>query len=498
MSISAATNIGAMSARRFLEINSSKATRAVEELASGSRVSNPAYAPAEAAIGDILSAKIRSLGQASKTVTQANSIIQMATGTLGSSNKVLERMKELADQSNADGVDDSQRKMLDLEYKELLNQLDTNATTTRLGKTSLFTGGAGAVAQATAAVAAETMVTGATIPATTFGGFSAANSQGFITGNAQDFSVKQNGSMYDISLQVGDQSFTGTIGTTVATGQVISLRSSTDQNNVISFTADGADVSGMSSADAIQTAGRAMLGLSSGQAAVFTSTTVDNTAYANMNISAGASVDPGAYALEYTVVGTTGTFTLSNGVERFTAESSVAAGATMSDTIIFNNGLSLSLASFDGSASVAQHTFSVAAGNQVSMSFQIGDQNTDTMAMTFKGATQSALGLSGTSVASQEGASLSGTKITAAQSSISSQIAELGGKKSQLDFQADTLKVAIQNNSAIKSTFVDADMSESLMNSTKFNALKDMASAVFQQALGEPGKIAQLVQQASR
>jgi flagellin len=497
MTISAATNMGAMSAKRFLESNSAKATRAVEELASGSRVSNPAYAPAEAAIGDILSAKLRSLGQASKTVSQANAIIQMATGTLGSSNKVLERMKELAGQSNADGVDDSQRKMLNLEYQQLINQIDTNATTARLGKTALFTGGAGTVSQATAVVAAETMVTGASIPSNTFGGFSAANSQGHITGNAQDFNVTQQGSVYNYSLKVGDQTFTGTTGTTIATSQVIQLRSTTDSNNLIAFTADGSDVSGMSSADAIQTAGRTMLGLSSGQAAVFTSTTVANTTYANATISAGSSVSPGSYSLEYTKVGTAGSFTLSNGAEKYTATATSAAGASMTETVTFDNGMSISLAAFDGSASLGQHTLNVAQGSQVNLSFQIGDQNTDIMAMTFKGATSSSLGISGTSVATQEGASSASTKITLAQSSISSQIAELGGKKSQLDFQSENLKIAIQNNSAIKSTFVDADMTESLMNTTKFNALKDMSSAVFQQALGEPAKIARLVQQAA-
>ena len=497
MTISAATNMGAMSAKRFLESNSSSATRAVEELASGSRVSNPAYAPAEAAIGDILSAKLRSLGQASKTVSQANAIIQMATGTLGSSNKILERMKELASQANSDGVDDSQRKMLNLEYQELTKQIDTNSSTARLGKTALFTGGAGTVSQATAVVATETMVTGASIPANTFAGFNAGSSQGHITGNAQDFTVTQQGSSLNYSLKVGDQTFTGVTGTTISTSQVIQLRSTTDSNNIIAFAADGSDVSGLTTADAIQTAGRTMLGLSSGQAAVFTSTTVANTTYANATISAGSSVTPGSYSLEYTKVGTVGSFTLSNGIERYTATASSAASASMTEAVTFDNGMSISLAAFDGSASLGQHTVNVAQGSQISLSFQIGDQNTDTMTMVFKGATSSALGIAGTGVGTQANASLADTKITLAQSSISSQIAELGGKKSQLDFQADNLKVAIQNNSAIKSTFVDADMTESLMNSTKFNALKDMSAAVFQQSLGEPAKIARLVQQAA-
>lgn len=497
--ISAATNLGAMSARRFLEMNSAGQIKATESLASGSRVSNPAYAPAEAAIGDILSAKIRSMGQASRTVSQAISIIQMGAAALSSSNRVLERMLELSSQANSDSVDNSQRTMLDGELQQLLNQIDTNATTCRLGEVSLFTGGAGTVTAATTAVAAPTMVTGATITANTFTGFTAGSSQGFITGVAQDFSVTQNGTQYIYQMQVGDQVFKGATTTTLATSQVISLTSITDSNNVISFTTDASDVTGLSSASTIQAAGRAMLGIETGQNAVFTSkTNVTGTAYANMTIAAGAGVEPGAYGLTYTKVGTVGTFTLSNGLNSYSQTCSETADNSMSETVTFSNGLTLTLAAFDGSASITQTTFSVAQGSSVSLSFQIADHVTDTVSMTFTGATSSALGLSGISIATRTAAANAYSKITSAQSLIQSQNATLGGKKSQLDFQADNLKVAMINNAAMKSSFVDTNMTEALMDSTKFRALTDMASTVFTQALSEPSRISRMVQQAGQ
>lgn len=500
--VSAATNAGAMSAKRYLELNNSAQIKATEAVASGTRVANPAYAPAEAAIGDILSAKIRSLGQAARSVSQADSIIQLGSATLASSSKVLERMLELSNQSNADGVDDSQRAMLDKELQQLLNQINLNATTARLGQVSLFTGGAGTVTGAGTAIAAETMTGGGTITANTFDSttpFKAASSQGFITGVARDFTVTQNGSQYVYTLQVGEQVFKGTTGTTLATAQDIMLTSVTDAANVITFTTDTADVTGLSSATAIQTAGRAMLGLDSGQNAVFTSTTnVTATAYAGATITAGAGVAAGAYNLTYTVVGTTGTFTLSNGLNSYSTETANAASASMTENIVFTNGLTVSLAAFNGSASVAQTMFTVAQGSTINLSFQVAEKVNDTVTMTFSGATVSALGLSGISVNSRENAAIAATKIAAAQTLIQSQNATLGGKKSQLDFQADNLKVAIINNSAMKSSFVDTNMTEALMDSTKYKALTEMASTVFTQALGEPSRIARMVQQAGQ
>ncbi|MBI1954481.1 MAG: flagellin, partial [Proteobacteria bacterium] len=473
-----------------------KSTRAVEELSSGSKVSNPAYAPAEAAIGDILTAKLRSLGQASKTVSQANSIIQMATGTLGSSNQILQRMKELADQSNGDGVDDSQRVMLDNEYQQLISQLNLNASSTRLGKTSLFTGGAGTVTGAASAVANPTMTGGNSggMAANTLGGFVAGSTQGYITGTAKDFTVTQNGNMYDLSLTVGDQTFTATTSPVANTN--ILLRSTTDSRNIIAISYNATAITGITNATTFQTAGRELFGLNTGQNAVFTSATnVTATAYANATISASSGVKAGSWALQYDVVSGTGTFSITNGVNKYTA--TATSSASMTSTINFDNGVSLALAAFNGSSSIAQTVFSVAQGTSVNMSFQIGDQTADTVSLSFSGATATALSVNGTNVLTKTNASTASNAIDRAQSSISSQIATLGGKKSQLDFQADTLKVAIQNNTSMKSSFVDANMAESLMDSTRYKALTEMSSTVFSQALQEPSRIARMVQQAT-
>lgn len=493
--VSAATNLGANAAKRYLEVNTAKATRATEELASGSRASNPSYDPASSAVGYRLTANVQSLGQASNNVAQATAMIQMATGALGATQDVLTRLKELTVKANTNTVGDSERKMMNEEFQRLVNQVDVNATNARWGGASLFTGGAGA---ATHSGAVSEAATGLTAVANAFtSAMNATNTQGNIDGFANNATVVANGALYDVMVDLGDgKIFKGTVAAPVA-GALLTLTSVGDPSSSISFTYDSA-VGAISNAATFQSSLRTLLGIGAGATrASFVSLSTNNAAVTggSLALNSGSGTAAGKWALSSSYDSASGnvTFRVSSGKEYFTA--TVAAAASMTTTVSFSNGINLTLNAFDGTANLAQETWTVAEGTSISQSFQYGEKATDMLDVTFAGATASALGLSGINILTMGQAQTASLLIDGAQDQVGSMIAELGGKAAQLGFMADTLKISIQNQTAARSTFIDANIAESMLTLQRFKGLAGVASSVFTQALNEQSNLTSMVQQ---
>jgi len=493
--VSAATNLGANAAKRYLEVNTAKATRATEELASGSRASNPSYDPASSAVGYRLTANVQSLAQAANNVAQATAMIQMATGSLGASQDVLTRLKELTVKANTNTVGDSERKMMNEEFQQLLNQVDVNATNARWGGVSLFSGGAGA---ATHSGAVTEAATGLTAVANAFtNALNATNTQGNIDGYAVDATVVANGALYDVSVDLGDgKIFKGTVAAPVA-NSLLTLTAVGDPSTSISFTYD-ATVTAITDAATFQTSLRSLLGIGAGATrASFVSLSTNAAAVTggSLTLNAGSGTSAGKWALSstYDAAASEVTFRVSKGTEYYTA--TVAAAASMTTTVSFSNGINLTLNAFNGTAALAQETWNVAAGTSISQSFQYGEKATDMLQVTFRGANVAALGLSGLNIITMGNAQAASLLIDGAQDQLGSMIAELGGKASQLGFMADTLKISIQNQSAARSTFIDANIAESMLTLQRFKGLASVASSVFTQALNEQANLTSMVQQ---
>jgi len=105
MPTSSITNLGANSARNYIDIANAKANIAISQLSGGklSIIDNPA----SAAVGYNMSSTIQSLQQAQRNVSQATSMIQSITGFLGASADVLSTMGQLSVAANSDTIGDS-------------------------------------------------------------------------------------------------------------------------------------------------------------------------------------------------------------------------------------------------------------------------------------------------------------------------------------------------------------------------------------------------------
>ncbi|WP_010297293.1 flagellin [Candidatus Odyssella thessalonicensis] len=490
--VSAATNLGANAAKRYLEINTQKATRATEELASGFKASNPSYDPSSSAVGYRLTANVQSLVQASSNVAQATAMIQMATGSLGATQEVLTRLKELTAKANTDGVGDGERKMMNEEFQQLLNQVTVNALSARWGGVSLFSGGVGtSTANGTVAEAAM----GLNVTTNAFAGtLNATNTQGNISGVALDATVVANGSLYEVTVVVGEQTFKAMTSAPLDGGQ-LTLVSISDPTASISLDYLGSGVA-VPDATIFQSELRQALGISPSLArATFTSLSTGAAAIGTSLIfSPGAATAAGTWAMTYDYNATTqtGTFRISSGSEYYTT--TLDALNPMTTTVSFPNGINLSLNNFDGTTNLAQETFTVTAGSQIVQSFQYGDKASDMLTVVFQGASTAALKLNNLTILTKAAAQIASRSIDNAQDQVGSMIAELGGKASQLNFMADTLKISIQNQTAARSTFVDADIAESMLTLQRFKGLAQVANTVFTQALNEQSNLTTMVQ----
>ncbi len=140
MSLRINSNVAALTAARQLNQAQRKAENAMDSLATGSRFSRASNDPAGLAVAQTLKAQIQSNRAAQRNTDQAISLIQVAEGGLNEQNNILIRMRELAVQSASDTLSDTERNFLDLEFQELLEEMDRIGKTTSFGNKKLLVG----------------------------------------------------------------------------------------------------------------------------------------------------------------------------------------------------------------------------------------------------------------------------------------------------------------------------------------------------------------------
>ena len=138
------TNVSAMNAFRNLGNTENAVSKSMQKLSSGFRINRASDDAAGLAIANRLHADLRSLQQASRNAEQANSMLQVMEGGTQQVQKILERMKELATQSNSGTVDDTVgRVALNTEFTTLISEMDRIVNTTTFNGQALLAGGFG-------------------------------------------------------------------------------------------------------------------------------------------------------------------------------------------------------------------------------------------------------------------------------------------------------------------------------------------------------------------
>lgn len=137
------TNMPSISAQRVLNVQSKRMDHATKALASGSRIVNASDDAAGLAISESLKGQTRGIAQARNNAFNAGSAIQVSEGGLNEINNILIRIRELGIQAASDNIGDKERGFLNEESKNLLQEADRIAKSTRFGDKMLLDGSGG-------------------------------------------------------------------------------------------------------------------------------------------------------------------------------------------------------------------------------------------------------------------------------------------------------------------------------------------------------------------
>lgn len=140
MGLRISTNVASINAQRKLSTQQERAGHALAALSSGSRIVNAADDAAGLAISENIKGQTRGIGVARQNAFNAISLVQVSEGGLSEINNIMIRMRELGVQAASDNIGDTEREFLDTEVKQLLDEANRIAKTTRFGNKQLLDG----------------------------------------------------------------------------------------------------------------------------------------------------------------------------------------------------------------------------------------------------------------------------------------------------------------------------------------------------------------------
>lgn len=134
------TNSASLNAQRVLWGTKLGLDKSMEKLASGYRINRAGDDAAGLAISENLKAQVRGLKQASRNAQDGISLVQVAEGAMSEVSNILIRLRELSVQAASDTVGPTERQFLNVEYDQLVSEVDRISEGTEFNGTQLLAG----------------------------------------------------------------------------------------------------------------------------------------------------------------------------------------------------------------------------------------------------------------------------------------------------------------------------------------------------------------------
>jgi flagellin len=134
------TNVASINGQRNLYKSSLALNKSLERLSSGLRINRAGDDAAGLAISENLRSQVRGLNQAVRNANDGISLIQTAEGAIDTYTEICQRMRELSIQASSDVNSDENRKSIQLEINQQLDELNRIATTMDFNGAKLFDG----------------------------------------------------------------------------------------------------------------------------------------------------------------------------------------------------------------------------------------------------------------------------------------------------------------------------------------------------------------------
>ena len=131
-------NIMAESAARHLGSSYSALAKSVERLSSGLRINSAKDDAAGLAVRELMRADIAVLKQGARNANDAISMLQTMEGALASIDAILIRMKELAEQAATGSYSEQQRRIMQNEFQQMMQEIDRIAESTEFNSINLL------------------------------------------------------------------------------------------------------------------------------------------------------------------------------------------------------------------------------------------------------------------------------------------------------------------------------------------------------------------------
>ncbi len=134
------TNTASLNSQRVLWGTKLALDKSLEKLSSGYRINRAGDDAAGLAISESLRAQIRGLKQASRNANDGISLVQVAEGAMNEVSGILIRLRELGVQAASDTVGPVERQFLNVEYDQLVSEIDRISDGTEFNGTQLLAG----------------------------------------------------------------------------------------------------------------------------------------------------------------------------------------------------------------------------------------------------------------------------------------------------------------------------------------------------------------------
>jgi flagellin len=543
-------NINAMNANRQLGMTNTSGAKSMEKLSSGYRINRAGDDAAGLSISEKMRGQIRGLKMASKNAQDGISLIQTAEGALNETHAILQRMRELADQS-ANGTNTNEdRGAIQDEITQLKEEVDRIGNTTEFNTMKLLNGSLKAAGGS--AIGADSTV-GAAISKLTAGKMTGANAlkgdwsganltfgKDELTIDGQRIEVNWDtllttddrnllnsnlSAATDATLSSISDKIVGAINTAIDNSgkNVAHVSGYLDGANKLVLESGTKGVKSEVTVSAVA-AGTSIAGklLSQTDGAVSAAKNVGTATYNGSNIGGNSKIDMKVNGILMeldTGAGINNGATMSTVATQLQTQINASIGAyngttgksdgedgfirDVTVTVTDDGRLNIQSESGpvefmdrDGSTAAADLGLSQAqteaAGNG-GMTLQIGANRGQTMTFGIDDMRSANLGISGLDVSTQAGASNSLDTLDTAIKSVSEQRSALGAAQNRLEHTIKNLDTSAENLQASESRIRDTDMAKEMMQFTKNNILQQAAQAMLAQANQAPQGVLQLL-----
>lgn len=140
MALTVNSNVSSINAQRNLERSTTALNKSLERLSSGLRINRSGDDAAGLAISEGLRSQIRGLNQAVRNANDGLSMIGTAESAMNTYTSILQRIRELSIQSANDTNSPANRRALDEEVQQQLEELQRISTTVEFNGTRLLDG----------------------------------------------------------------------------------------------------------------------------------------------------------------------------------------------------------------------------------------------------------------------------------------------------------------------------------------------------------------------